>query len=156
MKKHDFFQLIKFGMVGAFNTLVDYGMFYVFFGLCNLNKNPAQVFATVISMTNSYLMNRYWTFEQSGSISGREIRRFIVVNILSLSTTLLCLNLFHDVFLAHKAANALLAAANISFVLSGDLEVMFCKLLAMPFAWAVNFLGNRLWVFGKKSEKNPS
>lgn len=156
VKKRDFLQLIKFGLVGACNTALDYGLFYVFFGLLNWNKNPAQVLATAISMTNSYLVNRYWTFEKSGGVRGGEIWRFVVVNFLSLLTTLLCLNLFHDVFMLHKAVNGVLHLMHISFVISGDLEVMLCKLLAMPFSMAVNFLGNRIWVFGKKNDKKSA
>ena len=153
MKKKDFIQVIKFGLVGALNTLLDYGLFFVFFSLLNLDKNFAQILATAIAMTNSYLINRYWTFEQSGSVQGREIWRFIVVNILSLSTTLLCLNLFYDVFRLHEVANHILATMHVPFALTGeDLPVMFCKLIAMPFSLAVNFLGNRLWVFGGKTE----
>ncbi len=154
VKKRDFLQLFKFGLVGTFNTLLDYGLFYVFFALCNFNKNPAQVLSTLLSMTNSYFVNRYWTFEKKGRVKKQEIWRFLVVNLLSLSVTLLCLNLFHDVFRLHEIANSLFASVKISFVLSGDYEVLFCKLVAIPFAWAVNFLGNRFWVFSKNSEKN--
>lgn len=156
MKQHDFLQLVKFAAVGFFNTLLDYGAFYVFFALFNINKNPAQVLATVISMTNSYFVNRYWTFERRGRIKRREVIRFVVVNVLSLSVTLLCLNLFHDVFRLHQVANKILAYGNYSFELSGDLEVMFCKMAALPFSWAVNFFGNRHWVFGKKTEGNAT
>ncbi len=156
MKKRDLLQFIKFGLVGVCNTLLDYGLFYVFFALCSLNKNLAQVLATAISMTNSYLVNRYWTFNKSGAVRGGEIWRFIVVNLVSLLTTLLCLNLFHDVFMLHKGANGLLSLMSIPYALSGDNEVMFCKLLAIPFSLMVNFLGNRFWVFGKKNEKNAA
>jgi len=154
LKKCDLLQLVKFGTVGFFNTLLDYGSFYVFFALLNINKNPAQILATVISMTNSYFVNRYWTFERRGKIRRREVIRFVVVNVLSLSVTLLCLNLFHDVFQLHKWANEILAYWNYSFELSGDFEVMFCKMAALPFSWGVNFFGNRFWVFGKKTERN--
>lgn len=154
VKKHDFLQLLKFGFVGTFNTLLDYGLFYVFFALCNFNKNFAQILATILAMTNSYFVNRYWTFEKKGRVRKGEIWRFLVVNLLSLSITLLCLNLFHDVFRLHEIANRLFAFLKVSFVLMGDSDVLFCKLMAIPFAWAVNFLGNRFWVFGKNSEKN--
>ncbi len=150
MKKNDLLQVLKFGLVGVCNTLLDYGLFYVFLSLCRLDKNVAQVLATALAMVNSYLVNRYWTFEKSGAVQGGEIVRFILVNLLSLLTTLLCLNLFYDVLALHEVANGLLSVLGIAFALSGNMAVMFCKVLAMPFSLAVNFLGNRLWVFGKK------
>ncbi|MGN1059379.1 MAG: GtrA family protein [Clostridia bacterium] len=151
MKKSDVLQAVKFALVGLVNTALDYGLFFVFFSLCSLDKNLAQVLATALAMTNSYLVNRYWTFQKSGGVRGGEIWRFILVNLLSLLTTLLCLNLFYDLLSLHTLANRLLALIGLSFRLSGDSAVMFCKLLAVPFSLAVNFLGNRLWVFKNKS-----
>ncbi len=150
MKKNDLLQVIKFGAVGIVNTLLDYVLFYVFLSLCNLDKNLAQILATALAMVNSYLVNRYWTFEKSGSVQGGEIVRFVLVNVLALGTTLLFMNLFYDLMELHLLANRLLEAMGVSYVLSGDMAVLFCKVLAMPFSLAVNFLGNRLWVFGKK------
>lgn len=153
MKKKNLVQIVKFGFVGVLNTLIDYGMFFLFFSLFKLDKNMAQALATLIAMTNSYLVNRYWTFEKSGVVRGTEIGRFIVVNLLSLLTTLLCLNLFYDVLRLHETANRLLGFCGVFFILSGDLGVLFCKILAMPFSLAVNFLGNRMWVFREKKKK---
>ena len=150
MKKNDVLQAIKFLTVGAVNTLLDYGLFYLFLSVCGLDKNLSQIFATALAMTNSYLVNRYWTFEKTGGVQGGEIVRFIIVNLLSLLTTLLCLNLFYDIFALHEVLNRLLSAFGIGYELSGDVAVLSCKVLAMPFSLAVNFLGNRLWVFRKK------
>ncbi len=152
MKKSDLLQMVKFATVGFLNTVLDYVLFYLFMAFAGLDKNIAQVLATGLAMVNSYLANRYWTFNQSGFIQGREIWRFIVVNVASLLTTLLCLNLFYDVFKLHEPVNRLLGYLKIPFVFTGDHGVMICKLLAMPFSWAVNFLGNRLWVFNNKTE----
>lgn len=149
MTKQDVLQAGKFALVGVVNTLLDYVLFFVFFSLCNFDKNIAQILATAIAMTNSYLVNRYWTFQQTGGVKGQEIGRFIVVNILSLLTTLLFLNLFYDWLALHTLANQLLSFLNIPFMLLGDWAVMFCKVLVMPFSLGVNFLGNRLWVFKK-------
>lgn len=154
MKKKNLKEIIKFGLVGVLNTALDYGMFFVFFSLLKLDKNLAQTFATIIAMTNSYLVNRYWTFEKKGSVRGGEIWRFIFVNLLSLLTTLICLNLFYDLLSLYEVADALLGFVGISIALTGDLAVLFCKLLAMPFSLAVNFLGNKLWVFREKKSEN--
>lgn len=153
MKKSDVLQVLKFGVVGVCNTALDYGLFYVFLSLAHLDKNAAQILATVLAMVNSYLVNRYWTFNKTGSVKGQEIWKFIGVNILSLITTLVCLNLFHDVLSLHLFANRVFEFLGIGYRLSGKAAVMFCKLLAMPFSLAVNFLGNRLWVFRAGEEE---
>ncbi len=150
MKKNDVLQAVKFLAVGVVNTLLDYGLFYLFLSVCGLDKNLAQIFATALAMTNSYLVNRYWTFEKKGGVKAGEIVRFVIVNLLSLLTTLLCLNLFYDVLSLHHVCNNLLALCGMEYQLSGDVAILFCKALAMPFSLAVNFLGNRLWVFRKK------
>lgn len=147
MKKKDILQMVKFGTVGALNTVFDYAVFYLFFAVCNLDKNLAQILATSLAMVNSYVFNRYWTFERRGRAQGREILRFLVVNCLALGTTLLCLNLFHDVFYLHEIANRILLYFGSDFMLVGDNGVLFCKVLAMPFSLCVNFFGNRCWVF---------
>ena len=154
VEKRDVLQFVKFGSVGLCSTVLDYGFFYVFFALCGLDKNLAQILSTLIAMTNSYFVNRYWTFGKTGGVQCGEIVRFVVVNLCSLLTTLLCLNLFHDVFGFCTLFERVLAFADISFDLGGERGVMFCKILALPFSILVNFLGNRLWVFGKKKEKN--
>ena len=152
-KKGNFVQLIKFALIGVLNTALDYILFFIFFSLLHIDKNVAQVLATGIAMTNSYLFNRYWTFGKKGRVQANEMWKFIVVNLLSMGVTILCLNLFYDVFHFEHVANLLLSYTALSFRLVGDSAVMFCKLLAMPFSLAVNFLGNRLWVFRKKSKE---
>ncbi len=151
--KKNLIQVVKFGLIGIANTAIDYLLFFVFFSLLNLDKNLAQVLATAIAMTNSYFFNRYWTFGKKGKVKVDEMWKFIIVNLVSMGVTILCLNLFSDVFHLYRFANQLLSAAGIGFQLTGDNAVLFCKVAAIPFSLAVNFLGNRLWVFGKQSKE---
>lgn len=145
-------QVVKFALIGVLNTALDYFLFFVFFSLLHINKNAAQVLATALAMTNSYLFNRYWTFEKKGRVQAGEMWKFIAVNLVSMGVTILCLNLFYDVMHLERLANMLLSYTPLSLHLTGDAAVMFCKLAAVPFSLAVNFLGNRLWVFRKQSK----
>ena len=146
-------EILKFGLIGAFNTFLDWGLFWVFLSLLGLDKNIAQILATAVAMTNSYFLNRYWTFNQKGRINIGEMGKFVVVNLISLLVNLICLNLFCDVFKLYNIFNSILKLLNINYALTGDLAIMFCKVCAVPFSLAVNFLGNKLWVFGKKEGK---
>lgn len=151
MKTEEIRKISKFALVGVCNTLLDYGLFFLFLSIWGWDKNIAQILATAIAMTNSYLVNRYWTFGKSGSVQVGEMGRFLVVNLLSLLTTLVCLNVFYDGLSVHCLANSILRGMGFVYQLSGEYAVLFCKVLAMPFSLLVNFLGNRLWVFGKES-----
>lgn len=150
--KKNIIQLVKFGAIGVMNTAIDYLLFALFFSLCGLDKSLSQVFATAIAMTNSYILNRYFTFGQKGAVKVDEMWKFVIVNLVSMGVTILLLNVFYDLFHIENWANAVLSALSIPFAIEGDLAVLFCKLIATPFSLAVNFLGNRLWVFGGKKE----
>ncbi len=151
--KENIFQVLKFSLVGILNTAVDYIGFYIFFAWVGLDKNIAQILATGIAMANSYLCNRYWTFHQTGGIRADEIGKFIVVNLISMLVTILCLNVFYDVLHIEQVANHLFALLGLSWRFVGDASVMLAKLAAVPFSLAVNFLGNRLWVFAKQTKE---
>ena len=149
-----FIQVIKFVAIGILNTAVDYLLFALFFSVCNIDKNISQVFATTVAMTNSYIMNRYFTFNCSGAVKFNEMWKFIIVNLVSMSVTILLLNVFYDWWHVENAANSIIAALGIDFILKGDMAVLFCKLCAVPFSLCVNFLGNKLWVFGSKKSSD--
>ena len=146
-------RVLKFGLIGVLNTGIDYGMFFVFFSLLHVDKSLAQVLATAVSMTNSYFMNRYWTFRQTGRAQAGEMGKFIIVNLVSMGVTILCLNLFYDALHLERIANLFFGALGLRLRLEGSGAVLFCKLVATPFSLAVNFLGNRLWVFRKNEKK---
>lgn len=148
--KKDLIQVIKFGAIGIMNTAIDYLLFALFFSICNIDKSISQVFATAIAMTNSYILNRYFTFQKKGTVKVSEMWKFIIVNLISMSVTIMLLYLFYDIWHIEAIANFLLAKLSIPIALTGDTAVLFCKLAATPFSLTVNFLGNRLWVFASK------
>ncbi len=145
--KKSFVQAIRFGVVGVFNTLVDYGVFYVLLSFLHLNKGMAQVLATGTAMCGSFFINRYWTFEKHGRGNLSEIIKFLVINFFAMLTVIGLTYLFYDVLHAERAGNALFLSLGFSFVLRGNMAVMFCKVLASVFSVMINFLGNKFWVF---------
>ena len=153
-KKKDLYQIIKFGVVGFLNTAIDYLLFALFFSILNIDKSISQIFATSIAMTNSYILNRYFTFRKKGVVRLQEMFKFVVVNLVSMGVTIVLLFVFYDIMHIESVANILLLKLSVPFSLSGDAAVLFCKLLATPFSLAVNFIGNKLWVFAsKKTQK---
>ena len=150
MTKESIKQALKFGTVGVFNTLVDYGVFYVFIAFLHTDKSIAQVFATAIAMCGSYFINKRWTFGEKGKGQKRQIVKFVITNIVSMLSTIVFMSLLHDAMKIHLLANSVLTGMSVPFVLSDDMGVMLCKIIASVLSMVINFLGNKFWVFGKK------
>ena len=144
-------QIVRFGIVGVFNTLVDYGFFYVFLSFAGLHKSIAQVFATAIAMCGSYLLNKHWTFGKEGRGNAVEIAKFLTVNIASMLTAIFFTHLFYDIFHIENIVNNCLGTMGVRYIISGDLAIMVCKVCASVFSLVMNFLGNKFWVFKAKN-----
>ncbi len=117
--------LLKFSFVGLLNTGIDYGLFLLldFAGLPYL---AAHVLSYTAGLVNSFLWNKFWTFRAARVFSFTETVRFVLVNLAALSVAggilVLCVRVF-------------------------ALPDFAAKAIALPFSFAVNFLGNRFWVF---------
>ncbi len=145
-------QAVRFCVVGFFNTLVDYGLFFVFISFANLHKSIAQMLSTSVAMCGSYLINRYWTFGQNGRGNFSEIAKFLTINLLAMFSVILLTHLFYDIWHLENLVNALLRSFGAAFVLEGDLAVMLCKAAASCFSLMINFFGNKFWVFQNKQQ----
>ncbi len=126
-QRHFFGEFVRFATVGVLNTGVDMVIFFLLTWL-GMPYVAAQVVSYSCGTANSYLLNKIWTFRSSG-FSYSEITRFIVVNLASLGVSLVCLTMLHD-----RAGFGLGVA----------------KVCATVAALAVNFIGNKLWVFRVK------
>lgn len=149
MDKESIKQAAKFSLVGVFNTLVDYAVFYVMLAFLHLDKSVSQIVATAVAMCGSYIINKNWTFKAGGKAKS-QIAKFILTNVVSMSCTILFMSLFHDILNIHELVNSLLSLVGIKYRLDGDIGVMFCKVSASVLSLVVNFLGNKFWVFAKK------
>jgi putative flippase GtrA len=122
--RHTISEFIKFALVGLLNTGVDVAIFFLLTRI-GIYYVAAQTVSYSCGAANSYLLNKVWTFRSCG-LSYSEIVRFAAVNLISLGISVVVLSLLHD------TAGLDLAAAKGGATLS---------------ALAVNFLGNKLWVF---------
>ncbi len=152
MNKESIMQAAKFSVVGVFNTAVDYIVFYVMLVFLNADKSISQIAATAVAMCGSYIVNKYWTFSQKGKRSNTRIIKFILTNIISMSCTIIFMNIFHDVLHIHEWLNSLISLMGLSYSLNADMGVMLCKILASCLSFVVNFIGNKFWVFSEKKD----
>jgi putative flippase GtrA len=103
-------QVVRFGMVGALNTGVDWGLFLVFnlvfnaLSATNLVEHPvlygtANTIAYSAGIINSFLWNKHWTFSAGGTNRWkREALLFLAVSVFSLAVNNGGLFLLRSVF----------------------------------------------------------
>ena len=137
-----FGQLMRFGLVGGMNTAIDLLVFNCLFWLFpTSNLLISLMFNTIaysIGAINSFLLNKYWTFEHRRTITAKEVSRFVVTTLLGI----VCNNLLlwcANVLLASLIGNSLLWA-NAS------------KVMAIAGTVFISYLGMRLWVFTNRQE----
>lgn len=126
LNKDELKRILKFGITGVGNTLVDYAVFSVLAALLGMNVYFAQFCGYSAGMLNSYLINRSWTFQTKRRFFSMELVRFIVVNLITLLLSMLLLKVFIDVM---------------------GMSTLLAKLPTVAFTIVVNFVLSRLWVF---------
>jgi putative flippase GtrA len=85
-------ELTKFGIVGAINTALDFGVANVLHVGLGTNQYLAKTISVTIAATSSYFMNRYWTFRHRARTGiGREYALFFVLNGVGLVIALACI-----------------------------------------------------------------
>jgi putative flippase GtrA len=84
-------QLIRFCIVGASSTLLDFGLFNLVHYRLGVPIAPALTLSFLVSVCNGFYWNRRWTFAQSAGDARRQGPRFLATNtvgwLLNLSIT---------------------------------------------------------------------
>ena len=123
-------QFIKFSLVGVLNTAIHYGIFYVAYTYMGLYHLLASTLGFSFAVTNSYFINKYWTFKTRGSNVQHEFAKFIIVNLITLS-----INLGSMALLVELCA----------------MDPRIAQLASIGLTLSINFLGNKFWTFRKKA-----
>lgn len=149
-------QFFQFLLVGVLNTLVDLivtGLLQWGFSLLTTASLLTYYIPKVIGygcgVVNSYVLNSAWTFREERRRDAREMGTFLIVNLLTLGLSLLLMYLFKDVFGLSNWWEGLVGQIALIRFVSGK---FFCTVLSSGIALVVNFIGNKLLVFGKREE----
>lgn len=123
-----FHQFVKFMLVGFSNLAVDASVYYLLTRPLGADEILAKVMAATIAIGNSYVLNRRWTFQASGTKVAHELTKFIIVQgfglVINSST--------FAIFFRWLKASELVSYA-----------------LAVIFGMVWNFSFNKGWVFHK-------
>ena len=122
----NWFQLVRFGVVGASGYVVNLAVFAAAVHLAGIDYKIAAVLAFLVSVTSNFWLNRHWTFDARGGHAGFQAARFLTVSVAAF--------LFSYVVLL-----LLVEAAHLPEVLA--------QAIAIVTATPLSFLGQKLWSF---------
>jgi len=128
-KPGNWLQLFKFGVVGASGYVVNLIVFSALTQAFEVHHIPAAVGAFVVAVTNNFLWNRVWTFQATEGHAGFQAARFFVISVGALGVNLAVLELL---------------------VTELDVAEIPSQAIAVAVAMPVNFIGNKLWTFGRE------
>jgi putative flippase GtrA len=124
-------QLAKYGVVGASNTLIGYGIYAFCVDVLLIQYEVSLAIAYVLGAINGYVLNRYWTFgghDADHAVSGG---RYAAVQV---GAFLVNLGLLH-------AAVAWLGV-----------EKNVAQAVVVPIVFAATFVPNRRWSFAHRGD----
>ncbi len=131
-KPGNWVQLVKFGAVGGSGYVVNLAVYTTLVKAFGVHYILAAVLAFCVAVTNNFLWNRHWTFEATEGHMGFQAARFFAVSVLALGFNLVVLELL---------------------VTAADMEKVLAQALAILAATPLNFIGNKLWSFGKPAPR---
>jgi putative flippase GtrA len=125
-KPENWYQLIKFGVVGASGYIVNLLVFAALNEGLDVHYIAAAVAAFCVAVTNNFLWNRHWTFGATEGHAGFQAARFFTVSLTALAINLIVLEILVSV---------------------AELDELPSQAVAVAFAMPFNFIGNKLWTF---------
>jgi len=125
---------VKYGIVGASNTLLTFVIYYVLVRGLGVDYLAALLIGYLVGSLNSYILNRRWTFRAGHLAHTVAGTRFAVVQACAIVANLALLYVFvHDLHLPRIASQAI---------------------LTIP-VLAVTFFINRAWSFAHPTSPTP-
>jgi putative flippase GtrA len=122
-------QLLKFCFVGASGYAVNLVVFSFVFLVLGVHYIPAAICSFLVAVTNNYTWNRLWTFRQQRGHVAWQGMRFLVVSTLALGANLVVLTV----------------------LVALGLQEVLAQATAIVLVTPINFLGNKLWSFGRRT-----
>ena len=135
-------QIVKFGIVGVSNTVVDFAVLNFLMWAFKVTSGTWIIVINVIAFSaaviNSYIWNRFWTFKmKSRQEMPEEFAKFLLISLVG-------------VFINSSVVFGGTTYLAPLFGLSAGLWANGMKLIATGVAMVWNFIGYKLWAFKKK------
>ncbi len=127
-KRHNWLQLARFCAVGASGYVVNLVVYTLLLQGAGLHYLLAATCSFLVAVTNNYTWNRLWTFRGQRGHIGYQGLRFFVVSTIALGANLVILYLL---------------------VQQLELGKLLAQAIAIVLVTPLNFVGNKLWSFGR-------
>lgn len=135
----------KFLLVGALNTLIDFGLMNLLSGWLGMPLVLAQALSFILAVINSYILNRLWVYPETHakSLAG-QFSKFAIINAAGLALRTLTIPPVNAWF------SSLIITNDISlFNLSAQaLSRNLALAVILPITLILNYAANRFWTFG--------
>jgi putative flippase GtrA len=129
-KPANWYQLVRFGVVGAIGFILNLGVYALFVHPLGVEYHVSAALAWLVAVTNNFILNRHWTFDaRDHDLARFQAMRFFVVSLCAFGASQLVLTLLVEGGFAKVPAQALAVAGTTP----------------------LNFLGNKLWSFRAKA-----
>lgn len=150
-------QFVKFGMVGALNTILSYAIYNFCYYVLNSGVHIANLVGFIITVFIAYLLQSRFVFKQDDSAEKRVWWKVLIKTYVSYS--------FTGLFLTELLLLLWLNVLNISQYLGGvcewlagfgmdlspqDLAASLAPILNMVITIPTNFMINKFWAYRQK------
>jgi dolichol-phosphate mannosyltransferase len=135
-RPHNWFQLVKFCIVGGSGFVVNVSVFFVVNHLLGVHHIIAATLAFVVALFNNFWWNRHWTFGQHGARdhhAGFQAARFFTVSVAAFLVALAILQLL---------------------VSTTSLPATVAQAISIVAATPLNFVGNKMWTFARRAPRD--
>ncbi|EJR00831.1 MULTISPECIES: GtrA family protein [Bacillus cereus group] len=119
-------KLLKFGLVGIFNTLITIISFWILLKF-DMNYLVANTISYLIGVANSYYWNKNWVFKPNNKGTSMFFK-FLTVNLIVLAFNTLCLFVLVDKL---------------------TLNASTAQIFAIGVGMVINFVLNKIWTFNQ-------
>ena len=140
IKKHE--TKLRFGLIGGLNTLLDFGLLFVFSSIFNIPRGFSNIMSTSVAFIFSFFANKKYTFKSSES-DGNIVKQMVLFTIITL----------FGLWVIQGLIIHFLTPALISTDLSEPLSLLASKLIATIASLIWNYLLYSRVVFTKNSSE---
>ena len=126
-RRHNWVQLVKFGVVGGSGYVVNLAVFAAAVEILDVHHLVAATLAFVVAVSNNFWWNRHWTFGAKDGHAGFQAARFFSVSV----------------------AAFVFGAAILELLVNGaGMPEIGAQAISIVAATPLNFVGNKMWSFG--------
>lgn len=120
-------QFGKYCVVGGIGFIINLIIFALLANVAHVHYQIAATISFTVAVTNNFLLNKYWTFENPEGNGLVQASRFLVISVMIWAINLLILHLLiENVHMNSK---------------------ILAQAIAIVFVTVLNFTGNKMWSF---------